>query len=86
VTGVAELGAFIAAGYVKVRGLTNYAEAAEKEAAAGRIAYEFMTDVAIRLRHRVQLSTDGHSAYLSAVEDAFGADVDHATLTKILRR
>lgn len=35
------------------------------------------------MRGRVQLTTDGHSAYLSAVEDAFGADIDYATLTKI---
>jgi hypothetical protein len=46
-------------------------------------AYEFMQDVAGRLRHRVQLTTDGHKPYLSAVEDAFGADIDYATLTKI---
>jgi hypothetical protein len=31
----------------------------------------------------VQLTTDGHKPYLSAVEDAFGADVDFATLVKL---
>lgn len=36
-----------------------------------------------RLATRVQLTTDGHKAYLSAVEDAFGADVDYAMLVKI---
>jgi IS1 family transposase len=46
-------------------------------------AYEFMQDVASRLRHRVQLTTDGHKPYLAAVEDSFGADIDYATLTKI---
>ncbi len=46
-------------------------------------AYEFMQDVASRLRYRVQLTTDGHKPYLNAVEDAFGADIDYATLTKI---
>jgi IS1 family transposase len=46
-------------------------------------AYEFMQDVASRLRYRVQLTTDGHKPYLSAVEDSFGADIDYATLTKI---
>lgn len=46
-------------------------------------AYEFMRDVASRLKHRVQLTTDGHKPYLAAVEDAFGADIDYATLTKI---
>ena len=34
---------------------------------------------------RIQLTTDGHNAYLSAVEDAFGADVDYATLHKVYR-
>ena len=33
-------------------------------------ATEFMQDVASRLANRVQLTTDGHKAYLSAVEDA----------------
>jgi IS1 family transposase len=46
-------------------------------------AHAFMTDVASRLRHRVQLTTDGHTPYLSAVEDAFGGDIDYATLTKL---
>lgn len=46
-------------------------------------AYEFMSDVASRVRGRVQLTTDGHKAYLMAVEDSFGADIDYATLTKI---
>lgn len=46
-------------------------------------AYHFMHDLASRLSHRVQLTTDGHKAYLSAVEDAFGADIDYAMLIKI---
>jgi IS1 family transposase len=46
-------------------------------------AYEFMSDVASRKRNRVQLTTDGHKPYLLAVEGAFGADIDYATLTKI---
>jgi IS1 family transposase len=46
-------------------------------------AYEFMMDVADRLANRVQLTTDGHSAYLEAVEGAFGADVDYAQLVKL---
>ncbi len=46
-------------------------------------AYEFMQDVAARMTHRVQLTTDGHKPYLSAVEEAFGADIDYATLTKL---
>ena len=46
-------------------------------------AYEFMMDLASRLRWRVQLTTDGHKPYLGAVEDAFGAQVDYATLQKL---
>ena len=46
-------------------------------------AYEFMTDVASRLSNRVQLTTDGHRAYLDAVEGVFGLDVDYAQLVKI---
>jgi len=49
----------------------------------GRYAAEFMGDVAARLANRVQLTTDGHKAYLEAVEGAFGADVDYAQLVKI---
>ncbi len=43
----------------------------------------FMYDLSKRLRHRVQLTTDGHRAYLCAVEDAFGNKIDYATLTKM---
>jgi IS1 family transposase len=43
----------------------------------------FIEDLASRLANRVQLTTDGHKAYLSAVEGAFGADVDYAMLVKI---
>ncbi len=46
-------------------------------------AHEFMDDVASRLANRVQLTTDGHKAYLEAVEGAFGADVDYAQLVKM---
>jgi IS1 family transposase len=46
-------------------------------------AYHFMHDLAARLTNRVQLTTDGHKAYLTAVEDAFGADIDYAMLQKI---
>lgn len=43
----------------------------------------FINDLAPRLANRVQLTTDGHKAYLNAVEDAFGANVDYAMLIKI---
>jgi IS1 family transposase len=46
-------------------------------------AYEFMQDVAGRLRGRVQLTTEGHRPYLEAVEAAFGIDIDYAVLQKI---
>ncbi len=43
-----------------------------------------MEDLASRLAHRVQLTTDGHKAYLSAVENAFGWNgVDYAMLVKL---
>lgn len=44
----------------------------------------FIDDLASRLANRVQLTTDGHRAYLSAVENAFGWNgVDYAMLDKI---
>ena len=46
------------------------------------MALEFMTDVRYRLANRVQLFTDGLSAYLGAVETAFGDDVDYGQLVK----
>lgn len=46
-------------------------------------AKDFMLDCASRIRNRVQTTTDGHKAYLEAVENAFGADVDYAQLHKI---
>jgi len=49
----------------------------------GEYALEFMDDVKARLANRVQLTTDGHRAYLEAVEEAFGADVDYAQLIKL---
>jgi IS1 family transposase len=49
----------------------------------GDCARLFMDDVAARLATRVQLTSDGHKAYLDAVEGAFGADVDYAQLVKL---
>ena len=46
-------------------------------------AREFMRDLASRLASRVQLTTDGHQAYLTAVEGAFAGDIDYAMLVKI---
>ena len=42
----------------------------------------FMEDVKARLANRVQLTTDGHRAYLEAVRKTFGEDVDYAQLVK----
>ena len=46
-------------------------------------AMAFMDDLRDRLANRVQLTTDGHRAYLESVEEAFGADVDYAQLIKL---
>jgi len=46
-------------------------------------AIAFMDDLRDRLANRVQLTSDGHKAYLEAVEGAFGADVDYAMLVKV---
>jgi hypothetical protein len=42
-----------------------------------------MDDLRQRLANRVQLTTDGHRAYLQAVEEAFGDDIDYAMLVKL---
>jgi IS1 family transposase len=46
-------------------------------------AIAFMDDLRDRLANRVQLTSDGHKAYLEAVEGAFGGDVDYAMLVKM---
>lgn len=46
-------------------------------------AREFISDLASRLANRMQLTTDGHKAYVGAVEEAFGRDIDFAQLVKI---
>lgn len=51
-----------------------------RDAAAAR---DFMEDLASRLVNRVQLTTDGHRAYLTEVDRAFGNDIDYAMLVKI---
>ena len=43
----------------------------------------FMDDLAARLDNRVQLTTDGHKAYLEAVDSAFGDEIDYAQLVKL---
>jgi hypothetical protein len=46
-------------------------------------AREFIQDLAGRLDNRIQLTTDGHSAYLEAVDEAFGSGIDYAMLIKL---
>lgn len=46
-------------------------------------ARKFIEVLASRLTHRIQIMTDGHKAYLTAVESAFGAEVDHGMLDTI---
>ena len=49
----------------------------------GAAALDFVSDLAPRLANRVQITSDGHKAYLEAIEESFGADVDYAQLVKI---
>jgi IS1 family transposase len=42
-----------------------------------------MDDLAARLANRVQLTTDGHKAYLVAVDEAFAGEVDYGMLNKV---
>lgn len=46
-------------------------------------ARDFVDDLAGRLTHRAQITTDGHRPYLEAIEGAFGAAVDYAMLVKV---
>ena len=46
-------------------------------------ATTFINDLASRLAYRVQLTTDGHRAYLDAIESAFGSEIDYAQLIKL---
>lgn len=46
-------------------------------------AHMFIGDLASRLAHRIQLTTDGHRVYLDAVESAFGSEIDYAMLVKL---
>jgi len=46
-------------------------------------ALTFLDDLRSRLATRVQLTSDGHRAYMVAVDTAFGGDVDYAQLQKL---
>jgi IS1 family transposase len=43
----------------------------------------FMDDLAARLANRVQITSDGHKTYLTAIEEAFAGNVDYAMLVKL---
>ena len=45
----------------------------------------FLRDLQSRLANRIQLTTDGHGAYLEAKDHTFGSDVDFAQLIKIYK-
>lgn len=47
--------------------------------------FNFLQDLQGRLANRIQLTTDGHGAYLEAVDFTFGDDVDFAQLIKIYK-
>ena len=46
-------------------------------------ARAFMHDLACRLTNRIQLTTDGYTAYVEAVDEAFGNSIDYAILVKV---
>lgn len=50
---------------------------------SGDSAIELMDDLRDRIANRVQITTDGHRAYVEAVEGVFGGDVDYAQLVKL---
>lgn len=43
----------------------------------------FINDLKDRMANRIQITTDGHKMYLTAVERAFGSEVDYAMLVKL---
>ncbi len=71
-------------GYLRTPLPPNASPSAQAEAHAGlldalkigREAVVGASALAGRLKNRVQLTTSGHKAYLTAVEGVFGADID----------
>jgi IS1 family transposase len=49
----------------------------------GETATRFVCDLSSRLANRVQVTSDGHRAYIEAIEAGFGANVDYAQLVKL---
>ena len=53
---------------------------------SGESAMILADDMRARIAsERVQITTDGHNAYLGAIETAFGADADYAMLEKVYK-
>ena len=50
------------------------------------MAVDFLADLESRLADRIQLTTDGYSAYVEAVQAVFGGEVDYAMLSKVSSR
>src|SRR3954454_15737316 len=46
-------------------------------------ALHFVSDLRDRLAHRVQVTSDGHRPYLTAMDTVFGEEADYAMLQKI---
>jgi IS1 family transposase len=53
---------------------------------SGETALSFVDDLASRLANRVQITTDGHRAYLEAIEGAFGATWTTPSFTRSMER
>ena len=51
-----------------------------RDAGAARV---FISRLAGRIKSRIQLTTDGHRAYLDAVDEAWATEVDYAMLVKL---
>ena len=49
---------------------------------SGYMADMFIEDLASRLSHRVQISSDALRAYVDAVERSFGCEVDYGSIVK----
>ncbi len=43
----------------------------------------FINDLSSRINSKIQLTSEGQKAYLSAIEDAIGCDIDYALLVKL---
>ena len=48
----------------------------------GNSTQAFIKDLASRLKNRIQLASDGFPAYMEAVEQAWGSDVDYSQIVK----